>query len=82
MRLCGTSRCCVSRLGASLEKPAPGTQQRHPEVDWRAIAGMRNVLVHNYLEIDLDVVWSVIEGDLDALESAVRELLAGSPSDS
>ncbi|KOP25564.1 nucleotidyltransferase [Hapalosiphon sp. MRB220] len=41
---------------------------QHPEVPWSQIIGMRNILTHNYFEIDLDVVWSVIERDLPNLK--------------
>jgi uncharacterized protein with HEPN domain len=37
---------------------------KHPQVEWRKIATFRNVLVHAYLEIDVDLVWAIIERDL------------------
>jgi uncharacterized protein with HEPN domain len=45
------------------------TQARFPKIPWKKIIGMRHVLVHGYFEIDLDVVWSVIENDLSFLET-------------
>lgn len=42
---------------------------------WRAIAGLRNVLAHDYLEIDLEVVWSVVEQDLPKLAAAVDRMV-------
>ncbi len=49
---------------------AYGLSQRikahHPEIPWEQIIGMRHVLVHGYFEIDLDIVWAVIEKDLRA----------------
>ena len=42
---------------------------------WRAIAGFRNVLAHDYLEIDLEVVWSVVEQDLPKLAAAVDRMV-------
>lgn len=40
------------------------------------IVGMRNVLVHGYFQIDHDLVWAVVERDLDPLEVRLRALLA------
>ena len=47
----------------------------HPQIPWEQIIGMRHVLVHGYFEIDLDIVWAVIEKDLPALKDAVEAIL-------
>ena len=41
-----------------------------------SIVGMRNVLVHGYFQIDDDLVWTVVERDLDPLEARLRKLLS------
>ena len=51
-------------------------KQRHPEINWPSIAGMRNVLVHDYFEVDFETVWLVVIRDLPALEKAMRAILA------
>lgn len=43
-------------------------QKQYPEVPWNYIIGMRNVLVHEYFGIDLDIVWRVISDDLPRLK--------------
>ena len=47
----------------------------HPSVDWAAIIGMRQVLVHRYWRVDLDVVWATIENDIPRLRDQVEQLL-------
>ncbi len=42
---------------------------------WRQIIGMRNVLTHGYFDIDLDIVWSVVERDLGKLRSQVEAIV-------
>jgi uncharacterized protein with HEPN domain len=46
-----------------------------PEIDWMAISGFRNRLAHGYLEVNLDIVWNVIENNLPALKQAVEAML-------
>ncbi|HXF05410.1 MAG TPA: DUF86 domain-containing protein [Blastocatellia bacterium] len=49
--------------------------QAHPEVPWPQIVAMRNVLVHEYLGVDLEEVWRTVEHDLPALKQAIGRLL-------
>jgi uncharacterized protein with HEPN domain len=55
--------------GVSLE-----TQIAYPAVPWKKMIGMRHVLVHGYFEIDLDIVWSVIENDLQSLKQQIDDV--------
>jgi uncharacterized protein with HEPN domain len=48
--------------------------QRHPEVDWRGLAGFRNVVVHDYLGISLNRVWDIVQQDLPALKAALESM--------
>lgn len=46
-----------------------------PGIPWGKIIGMRNVLVHGYFEIDVDIVWDAATRDVPALKPAVERLL-------
>ena len=48
---------------------------QHPEVGWQHIRNFRNRLVHQYLEIDIDLVWTIIQNDLPPLKFAVEQFL-------
>lgn len=50
-------------------------QRDHPQVPWREIAAMRNVLAHEYFDIDLKEVWAVVENELAALSASVAAIL-------
>ena len=45
----------------------------HPEIPWRQAAELRKVLIHDYLGVDLNVVWVVVEKELPPLEAGVLQ---------
>ena len=46
-----------------------------PDIPWQKMIGMRNILVHEYFVIDLDVVWDAVQRDVPLLKPAVEALL-------
>ncbi len=46
-----------------------------PDIPWHKIIGMRNILVHGYFAIDLDVVWDTVQRDVPLLKPAVEAML-------
>lgn len=44
-----------------------------PDIDWRAIRGLRNRIVHEYFGLSLAVIWAIIQMDLPELETRLRE---------
>lgn len=50
-------------------------RERHPEITWREITNFRNLVAHGYLEVDLQLVWDVIEADLPSLKTVVEQEL-------
>ncbi len=63
-------------LSESTQRLSEDLKSRYPAVEWRKIADFRNRLVHDYLGVDLEIVWQVIERDLPELKRAIVEMLA------
>jgi uncharacterized protein with HEPN domain len=64
----------LQTLAESTQRLSSDLKERHPEIDWYKISGFRNVLVHDYLGIDIERVWIVIESDLPQLKSAIEAM--------
>lgn len=64
-------------VGEAVKNLPDATTDQAPSIEWRKIAGFRDVLVHGYFGIDTDILWDVVENKIDPLAAAVRELSAG-----
>ncbi|WP_275099783.1 DUF86 domain-containing protein [Sedimenticola hydrogenitrophicus] len=65
----------IEILGEAANRVSPETRARYPEIPWRAATAMRNRLIHGYFDIDKDVVWSTVTGELPALGSLLTKVL-------
>lgn len=61
-------------LGEEIGRLSESFTERHPDLKWYQIVGMRNRIAHGYFEVDPTIVWETItSGDLDELERAVAD---------
>ena len=61
-------------MAESSQRMSDGLKDQYPMIPWREIAGFRNILVHDYLGIDCDAVWSVVEQDLPELKKTLLSM--------
>ncbi len=54
---------------------APDFINRHPELPWARMRGMRNVVIHEYFFVDLKIVWTTVKDDLPRLKQQIDSLL-------
>ena len=65
-------------IGEAAFRTSESTKDAHPEIQWPQIIGLRNGIVHVYFEIDLDMVWNIVNDDVPTL---IRELERIAPPD-
>ena len=66
-------------MAESTQRLSDSLRSQHPEVEWKALAGFRNVLVHNYLGVDLESVYRAVEQDVAKLKAACEAMLQAWP---
>ena len=64
----------IEILGEAVKKIPDDIRNQYPEIPWRAIAGMRDVLVHEYWGIDVNVVWATVQEGLPPLKAVIIEV--------
>ncbi len=62
-------------LSESVQRISENLKTRYPMIDWKSISGFRNVVVHDYLGIDLPRIWDIVEKDIPDLKEKLRIIL-------
>ncbi len=65
----------LQTLAESTQRLSDASKETISGIDWFKIAGFRNVLVHDYLGVDIERVWNILEKDLPALKKALKKTL-------
>ncbi len=66
-------------IGEAVKSLPADWKDAHPEIEWRQIARMRDLLIHRYFSVDLDLTWTMARNDVPALEREISVLLAQLP---
>jgi uncharacterized protein with HEPN domain len=65
----------VQLVGQAARGVSEELQSAHPEIPWREMIGMRNIVVHDYADVDMALVWKTVHDDLPALVARLRAIL-------
>ena len=71
----------IQVLGDAAKKVPPEFIASHQEIDWKGIAGLRDIITHQYFRVDWNILWTTTQEDLPPLSSTLHSLLERSLAD-
>jgi len=63
-------------IGEAVKMIPESIRLAHPNIEWKKIAGLRDILAHQYFGVDIEIIWDVLENKLPALAKEVDEILS------
>ena len=64
----------IGEAATRLMQDHPGFVEKHPEIPWRNMKGMRNRIAHGYFDIDLEIVWDTVQKSLPDLIACLEKI--------
>jgi len=59
-------------IGEATKRLSPGFKSKHRDIPWKKVTGMRDILIHDYFQVDLTILWDTIQNELPALKQKLK----------
>ena len=67
-------------IGEAANKVSGSFREKHKDIPWESMIGIRNRLIHGYFDIDIDIVWNTVSQHLEKLSASLEKILPSSLS--
>ena len=64
-------------IGEATKKLSDDLRIKHPQIPWKRVAGLRDILIHDYMGVDLSAVWDITQKNLPELKQQIQGILSG-----
>jgi len=65
----------IEIIGEAVKQVPTEIRDQYPDIEWRRIAGMRDIVAHHYFSIHDEIVWDIVENKIPALQNQIKAVL-------
>jgi uncharacterized protein with HEPN domain len=66
---------CLEVIGEAVKHFPKSLKQKHPEIEWRKISGLRDILIHEYFKINSKILWDIVQNKIPELKHNIQEMI-------